>query len=85
MKFLLVGQPLKKSIMLKFLNENSTINYSEAEIMISKGIDWFEIQEDTNATYIFLRKIWNIRRSRGTNIQQHLWDSNPEPPPPPPA
>ncbi|XP_049807802.1 jerky protein homolog-like [Schistocerca nitens] len=41
--------------------EKQTISHSEAETMLSKCIEWFESQEETNATQaLLLRKIRNI-------------------------
>jgi len=43
------------------LNQKPITSHSEAEAMLSKCIDWFEIQDEANATQVLLlHKIQNI-------------------------
>ncbi|XP_049861867.1 jerky protein homolog-like [Schistocerca gregaria] len=57
--------------------EKRTISLSEAEKMMSKCIEWFESQEEANATQaVLLRKIRNIAavKARTPKRQQKLTD-----------
>ncbi|XP_049800173.1 jerky protein homolog-like [Schistocerca nitens] len=57
--------------------EKQTISHSEAEAMLSKCIEWFESQEEANATQaLLLRKIRNIAavKARTSKRQKKLTD-----------
>ncbi|XP_049957776.1 jerky protein homolog-like [Schistocerca serialis cubense] len=57
--------------------EKQTISHSEAETMLSKCIEWFESQEEANATQaLLLRKIRNIAalKARTSKRQKKLTD-----------
>ncbi|XP_047105980.1 jerky protein homolog-like [Schistocerca piceifrons] len=57
--------------------EKRTISHSEAETMLSKCMEWFESQEEANATQaLLLRKIRNIAavKARTSKRQKKLTD-----------
>jgi hypothetical protein len=55
----------------------TTLSHTEAETMLSKCIEWFEGQQETNATQILLlRKVRNIvaQKSRASKKQKKMTD-----------
>lgn len=58
-------------------SQESRSSHSEAETMLSKCIDWFEMQEEANATQVLLlRKIRNIaaQKARASKKQKKMTD-----------
>jgi hypothetical protein len=56
------------------LNEKTTLSHTEAETMLSKYTEWFEGQEEANATQILLlRKVWNTaaQKARAPKKQEN--------------
>uniref|UniRef100_A0A2S2R2Q4 Jerky-like n=1 Tax=Sipha flava TaxID=143950 RepID=A0A2S2R2Q4_9HEMI len=57
------------------LNLKPPISHAEAEAMLSKCIDWFEVQEEANATQVLLlRKIRNMATQKARASKKQMTD-----------